>query len=110
MKEIKLPALMTGSGRLIYSEPSNPYETIEVYAEDAEQFSIKLYISEHGPDGGNSFRVIVMDREGRDTLEKLAGGDITGFLRRFWTEKNGMSDLGEFLDQNGISYKQGWYF
>ena len=109
MKELELPDGMTRSGKLIFSMPSNPYETVEVYVEDAELFMIKLYISEHTRDSGSSFRVIVMDKEGRDKLKELAGGDITGFLSGFWTEKNGMNDLRKFLDQNGINYKRGWY-
>lgn len=108
-KEIKLPEYISRTGKLIYSEPDNPYETIEVYLEETPQFIVKSYISEHAPDGGSSYRLLVMDEESGRTLKIYAGGDLTKFLKKFWTQRRGMTDLEDFLSRHGMIYRTGHY-
>jgi len=107
------PYYFRGSGSLIYHEPSNPYETVEVYLDLQPDFvGIKSYISEHGPDGGSSWRGIFLDIPNIRKLQKIVGSNIEFFFANFYRENSnkGIIALAEFLTEHGISFEQKWAF
>ncbi|MBR5046612.1 MAG: hypothetical protein IKX76_00075 [Eubacterium sp.] len=108
-EELQFPKMITRSGRLIYSEPDNPYETVEVYLSKEPHFTVKSYISEHGPDGGSSYRVLMMDDENYEKMKKALDGNVERFLGNLFDQKKGMSSLQELLDSMGIEYKTAYY-
>ena len=101
------------SGKLVYSEPCNPYETVEIYLDQEEEgIVVKSYISEHGPDGISSWHGIFLDGENTQKLTLLSGGNIEVFLRFFLREhaQTGLIALSDFLDEHKIIYTQKWAF
>jgi hypothetical protein len=101
------------SGKLIYSEPSNPYETIEVYWDlEPEGWAIKSYISEHGPDGGSSWHGIFIDEQNKKKFELSAGEDMELFLRKYLREHSNVGLIGfsKLLDAYEIKYSSKYAF
>lgn len=101
--------VVTKSGKLLYSEPDNPYETVEVYLDTEHEFVIKRYESEHEPDGGQSWKVITIDEQNVEKLKKLVNGDIEEFLKVFFHRNFGMNGFIKFLKEHGITYDFKYY-
>ena len=100
---------ITFSGTLLYSEPSNPYETIEVYWEETPEFVVKSYISEHGPDGCSSWEVLSLSPENAEKLRQTASGSLKELLAGFWESQNGMISLRQYLTSHDIPYQTSLY-
>lgn len=100
------------SGKLIYSEPNNIYETIEVYLDMEQGFVVKSFLLDHG-DGGSSWEVVTLDEENVKKLKKAAGEDLEAFLGLFWRiyarRSSGMIKFQDFLKENGITYTSKYY-
>ena len=95
------------SGKLIYSEPCNPYETVEVYFDlEPEGWAIKSYISEYGPDGGSSWEGVFLDDLNKKKFEALVSEDLEMFLRNYLQEhsKLGLTGFTDMLETNEIAY------
>lgn len=107
------PYFFRCSGTLVYSEPGNPYETIEVYLDFEPEFMVvKSWISEHGPDGCSSWHGLFLDKENQEKLALVAGGDLREFLQTYLKEHSngGLSDLSQFLREQGITYASKYAF
>ena len=105
-----LPNVMRMSGKLIYSEPQNPYETVEVYLDTEHGFILKCLISEHSPDGCSSWEAIYIDEKNLEKLKKIVTGDIEAFLAGFWSNRSsGMFGFRQFLNDNEIEYNSKYY-
>lgn len=107
------PYFFRCSGTLVYSEPGNPYETIEVYLDFEPEFMVvKSYISEHGPDGGSSWHGLFLDEANQEKLALVAGGDIREFLQTYLKEHSnlGLIGLSRFLTEQGITYDSKYAF
>ena len=101
------PYIFRCTGTLIYSEPCNPYETIEIYLEYEPEFlAIKSWISEHGPDGVSSWHGIFLDLENQRKLRSMLDRSIREFLQIYLKEHSnlGLIGLSRFLDEHGITY------
>ena len=101
------------TGKLIYSEPGNPYETIEVYFNlEPEGWVIKSYISEHGPDGGSSWHGVFLDDLNKKKFEALVSEDLEIFLRKYLRDHSGLGLIGfeDLLKEKGIAYTSGFAF
>ena len=101
------------TGKLIYSEPGNPYETIEVYFNlEPEGWVIKSYISEHGPDGGSSWHGVFLDDLNKKKFERLFSADLETYLRKYLRDHPNLGLIGftNVLDSNGIAYTSEFAF
>ena len=101
------------TGKLIYSESSNPYETVEVYFDrEPDGWAVKSYISERGPDGGSSWRGIFIDEQNRQKFELSVGEDYEAFLRKYFHKhsKLGLLGFAKILDEHEIVYTQKYAF
>ena len=101
------------TGTLVYSELDNPYETVKTYLNrEPEGWVIKSYISEHGPEGGSSWRGIFLDEENWARFEAAASENGEAFLRKYLKEKRhyGLWAVNNFLDTHQIPYtsKSAW--
>lgn len=95
------------TGKLIYSEPSNPYETVEIYLNyEYDHLALKSYISEHGPDGGSSWRGIYLDDENAQKLSKIVGEDLEAFFRTYLRQNShlGLLGLTGYLKERDIEF------
>lgn len=104
-----LPNRMRRSGKLIYNESQNPYETIEVYLDTGHGFIVKCLISDCAPGEGYSWNAVYIDEENLERLKKLVYGDIEVFLKSFWLCDSGMTGFSQFLTKHGIAYDSQWY-
>ena len=105
--------IFKSSGKLIYSEPGNPYETIEVYFDlEPEGWVIKSYISEHGPDGGSSWHGVFLDDPNKKKFEELFSADLEMFLRKYLRDHRTLGLIGfeNVLKTNGIAYTSKFAF
>lgn len=60
-----------GKERLLYSDPTNPYESIYIRAKISDgKLTITDSECEHGPDGGWSRRIITFDKQ--NTIKAIA--------------------------------------
>lgn len=105
-KELKLlPYYIEKSGRLIYSEPGNPYETKEVYLDTAGAFIVKGFISEHAPNGGTWWDAVALDEENEKKFREAVNGDVEKFLIEFFDNGSGINNLCEYYKQHEIAYE-----
>ena len=100
------------TGKLIYSEPGNPYETVEVYLDlEPEGWVIKSYISEHGPDGGSSWHGVFLDDLNKKKFEALVSEDMEMFLRKYLRDPRlGLTGFENVLEAKGIEYTSAFAF
>lgn len=101
------------TGKLIYSEPTNPYETVEVYLDlEPNGWAVKSYVSEHGPDGGSSWRGIFIDEENRQKFELAVGKSFEAFLKKYLRQHSntGLIGFAKLLDAYEIAYTQKYAF
>ena len=105
--------IFRSTGKLIYSEPDNPSETVEVYLDlEPDGWVVKSYISDHGPDGGSSWHGIFFDEQNRQKLELSVGENIEVFLKKWLREHSNseLSGLSKLLDAYEIVYTVKWAF
>ena len=105
---IVIPKFISRSGSLIYSEPDNPYETVEVYIDTYEYFVIKQYIFDRG-NGAGGWRALFLDEENEKKLRDLTNGQPAESLRDHFKDGGSMYSLMKKLDEAGLEYVPGYY-
>ena len=105
--------IFRASGILIYDEQSNPYETVEIYMDyEPGRLAVKSHISEHGPDGGSSWRGVFIEDIELRKLKYVVGEDIKVFLSQYLRKNasRGLIGLSEFLKGNDIAFESLYAF
>ena len=99
-----------GVKKLLYSDPSNPYESIYIEARIVNgALSVTDSECEHGPDGGWSHVTTSFDEENTEKvftflLERNA--DPFQALAKMMSYRSRTSDFLEVCDKRGIVYKK----
>ena len=106
--ELVIPQVIMGTGSMIYSEPDNPYERIEVYIEGRKCLCIKEYIFDNG-DGAGSWKAVFLDKENTEKLKKITGGKVRKKIQSFCNKNNSMGPIIDYLEKNGIEYIHRYY-
>lgn len=107
-------ARMEGTEVLLDSDPTNPYESIYIYARVRDGvLNIIRSECEHAPDGGWSHKFVVFDEENTlKLLEILAEYrfDLPYALKRYLNVQDGTQEFEKFCVEKGIVYKIGYAF
>ncbi|MBR1759114.1 MAG: NAD(P)H-dependent oxidoreductase [Lachnospiraceae bacterium] len=106
-----IPAMPTMDRKeeLLYSDPSNPYESIYIHAKiEDDCLTVVDSECEHGPDGGWSYRIITFDRE--NTVKAIdflsqGGRDPFATLQRMLGYEQRTRKFREACDERGIQYQ-----
>lgn len=106
----------SGEKEIIYSEPDNIYETVEVYVLVQDGMLVGSYISEHSYDGASTWRLVNLTPESFEKLQALMakehlGNDVIRFLQQkfFNRENNDIMNYTAFLKQYGIPFEEKFY-
>ena len=106
----------SGKSEIIYSEPDNIYETVEVYVLVQDGILVGSYISEHSYDGASTWRLVNLNPESFEMLQTVMakerlGNDVIHFLQqKFFNRENiDIMDFAAFLKQYGIPFEEKFY-
>lgn len=103
-----------GSESLLYSDPSNPYESIYIRARVVHGVLTVIDSEcEHGPDGGWSHKTITFDRENTEKVFAFLldmSYDPFRALARMIDYNDRTGHFLEVCDELGIRYESRWSF